>query len=1089
MSDDCYRDSGEDEEEDWEEEEGDEYFENGDYEENDEEDFEEEEEEDYGEYEDGDEEDYYDSDEDDEDESDPALELPEIVRDELDRRKADPSLKNKPPNPLAVHALRQYFESGQSDPMVAGGFITLMRELGAVAQSKDHLVKNTEHNVRYFGATGGDTKEWWQDQIERHESEVRLLRYGEYIEMQETKGLSFEKGWKFMDFPSADEVLMGRDSSTEHEEEKDEKKSNSSSVVNDDELTQEQLMALSVDFTTAFWQYANHDKVYHAMAEGVQSHLPGGKVNGASAEHAGTRMLEIQCTEQHILQHCLELRDRYIEQGRPLGPNLALEQTKQATVVDKKLSGKKNRRRQRQQRAKLNNSNNISNGSSGSAKKSHAENVKDYIQLLFQMLQNKIVIRPPSAACARIVSGIMDMLQAAVAVDPDVARCFTSEQPASPGQILLQLRSRALEFALEADQEEESRPKWAADLWWQAYTDLTYLMGDVIMALCGGAGGWQEYSKAVAPPSTPDEKLAAKYFETCVSAPLLESINSKLSVERSAALSTLGRVIWSLPVEVAMGLVKQKSTWNLLEQACQCNNFAEEVQEKKSKKVAATAESNSIQNRNGKLTRADQRERNTAAYSASQATNLLTRLCGKGMIKDDNNTGGPTTGVIPSPLARKMIQRGIVPLLMTLARSESPRVAAEAASGLAQISRVKDCRTILFQHAGGVDLLQDMLASSEGNRVSEGMLLVVHLLWDEEWRDPLLKIEPPIETTAVKWAAYAMQCIRDRADETRIASKKLTDEFMAKSLSQVRLSEGADSAAKAKLEVEIKEMEVKIRRQLAWNKLETMEGHGHITNLTLGRSLLLLSTMLHGNNAPQRVAKANGLALGAACLDVPVDDTNSAAANLIGNYLATAGSVSPIVFPDPDHVVRAAISRLSRLVNRQDMSTLSLIFVRLLNGLRQCMDWAPYFQSCAEQDIEHKYVIEVFLPKIGANIPSTAPPKNPPPGGGRRNNTHRRLQEGGGADKSAKPSGGRANRGDRSFGVPSPCTELTGKLQSCDACGKMETKRGAFMKCSQCKVAKYCGRKCQKNAWKKHKKECPTLAAQKTVGSHCTFKK
>ena len=50
------------------------------------------------------------------------------------------------------------------------------------------------------------------------------------------------------------------------------------------------------------------------------------------------------------------------------------------------------------------------------------------------------------------------------------------------------------------------------------------------------------------------------------------------------------------------------------------------------------------------------------------------------------------TPVVPGPLARKMIQRGIVPLLMTLSRSPIDRVAKKAIAGLGQISRVKDCR-------------------------------------------------------------------------------------------------------------------------------------------------------------------------------------------------------------------------------------------------------------------------------------------------------------------------------------------------------------------------------------------------------------
>ena len=40
-------------------------------------------------------------------------------------------------------------------------------------------------------------------------------------------------------------------------------------------------------------------------------------------------------------------------------------------------------------------------------------------------------------------------------------------------------------------------------------------------------------------------------------------------------------------------------------------------------------------------------------------------------------------------------------------------------------------------------------------------------------------------------------------------------------------------------------------------------------------------------------------------------------------------------------------------------------------------------------------------------------------------------------------------------------------------CAKIETKIGEYKKCSQCEVAKYCSKKCQRKHWKKgHKKEC-----------------
>ena len=999
--------------------------------------YEEEEEEEEGEYyEDYDEEDYYEEEEEDySDDDEEAAELPELVRDEIDRRKQNPAARLEPPNPLAVHALRQHFESGKSDPMITGGFMSLMRDLGAVAQSKDHLVKNTEHNLWYFGAKDGDTKEWWQDQLQRHESEVRLLRYGEFIEMQETRGLSFEKGYKFTNFSKTD--LMEdecKEDSSEEEKKMESKmpassdKSNnattspsSSCIVDDWEVTKEQYEALGKDFIRAFYQYANHDKLQKA------------------GEDATNELLNIEYTDEGIIGRCEELRDRYRDQKRPLGPTVVLEQNQPAPT--KKISGKKNRKLQRQQRAKAT--------SNGQTKKGHVDNIHNNLQTLFTMIDQKLVVRPSSATVARIVSAILDMLVTAMPYDKDIARCLAGDQGLLLGDTVSKLRQRTLDYALEADQDEEARPLWAANAWWKCYSQFTVLPAHVIEALANGGKkrAGDDLGKAAVPLSA-DEKLAARFFETSVMSQLLESVQSKTtaSAERCAALEALGKSVCELSVEMVMSLVKQKNTWDLLEASCNCRNSVKDSNKQSRSESGQVARMSGIEG-----TRSDRREALMAPKAAAKATNLLSRLCFRGMLKDES--GGPTTAIVPGPLARKVIQRGIVPLLLKLARTQPDEVVVEAMSGLAQISRAQDCRSFLLQQEDTTELLQTMLLSKEGNKVSHTLLLIVHLLWDKDWRDPLIAIEPPIEETAVKWGAFSMQQIRDRAEQARAATKKLQDDFMSKTLSKVTLSE-ISTEEKKKLEIEVKKLERQLKKETAWNQLETDECFSYVANYTLSRSLLVLSTMVKGKSAPERIMKVNGLAFGAACLDVPIDETNSAAANVIGNYVTSVGGCSPMAFPDPEHVVSAAISRLSHLVNRQDMSSRSFIFVRLLNGLRQVNEWAPFFQACAEQDIEHKYVIEVFLPKIGANIPSSTPPK----------------KEGRNADTNEDPSvvtkpkpkpKPRTKRNPKVLrkGSSSQCSESSSKFSNCDNCGKVESKAGEFKSCSICFVKKYCGRK------------------------------
>ena len=48
-------------------------------------------------------------------------------------------------------------------------------------------------------------------------------------------------------------------------------------------------------------------------------------------------------------------------------------------------------------------------------------------------------------------------------------------------------------------------------------------------------------------------------------------------------------------------------------------------------------------------------------------------------------------------------------------------------------------------------------------------------------------------------------------------------------------------------------------------------------------------------------------------------------------------------------------------------------------------------------------------------------------------------------------------------------------LDVCDHCGKTQAVAGKLKQCQRCKVTLYCGKDCQKSAWKKHKKVCHTL--------------
>ncbi len=148
---------------------------------------------------DDDEESYSDDDEDYEDDHG-FVELPPVVKTEIARRKQllkegeDISI---PVNPVAVKALRHHFEYGGGKPYFHGSYISLMEKLGAKLSSTDPLVKDSRYNIFYLGPTGEDSAEFWRAQTEKHEAEVRLIRYGEFLEQQEAKGLVLDEHCKF----------------------------------------------------------------------------------------------------------------------------------------------------------------------------------------------------------------------------------------------------------------------------------------------------------------------------------------------------------------------------------------------------------------------------------------------------------------------------------------------------------------------------------------------------------------------------------------------------------------------------------------------------------------------------------------------------------------------------------------------------------------------------------------------------------------------------------------------------------------------------------------------------------------------------
>jgi hypothetical protein len=442
-------------------------------------------------------------------------------------------------------------------------------------------------------------------------------------------------------------------------------------------------------------------------------------------------------------------------------------------------------------------------------------------------------------------------------------------------------------------------------------------------------------------------------------------------------------------------------------------------------------------------------EETFAPGAAAQAVGVFVSLCEKSMELD--STIVAKTSVAPGPVVFKMIARGVVPLFMEQSQSPHIRVAEKAVGGLASISRVKDCRLLMLQHADGVELVKKMLGSLHGPTVSNAFLLVSHLLWDEEWRDPIFGIQgPSVEDSALQWACYCMKRTREVAYATKKEqeerNKRNQEELVRIGRQQIQSAEGPVISERFQLELD--EFVSKNKKEPKWLDVE-MERALCFT-VTLRRALLLLSHATHSGDAG-RLMSVDALPLVACLIDVPDSDINGAAASLMHNVMACMGETITVeMLPDPDHMLRSIIYFLDGQAASNTMGQTTMFYVSLIKRLLLDASWKEYSNELAARDGVCKFWLEEMLAKLGAGYGTSA--------------------------SSRTASSERRERGSVDIGIHQSCSNLTGKLERCSGCGKIEGKKNEFKKCSRCQVAVYCGRDCQKADWKAHKKVCASLA-------------
>jgi len=485
-----------------------------------------------------------------------------------------------------------------------------------------------------------------------------------------------------------------------------------------------------------------------------------------------------------------------------------------------------------------------------------------------------------------------------------------------------------------------------------------------------------------------DMDVANEMFKKNLLPMLLQSVRQKNKdawfSEEKAVWTLFAQTLPLLPKKDAVWFIKEQ--WKLLESSC----------------------SRMIEARSFRCERARLREEYMEPRSVTAAVNLINNLCNHGFELENS-------AVVPGLLVLKMMNKGVIPLLIKCARSKDYAISEQALSGLGQISRVKDCRRIMFQQPinDSINLIKEALTCNSANKASAVMLLVIHLAWDKEWHQPLKKMKPNIEDLIVRWATFCLHTILKRV-------KQLKDKTMEQN------SNDSD---------------------LKWWNLEISEENLNIVNFTLYRCILLLSSSLFVGDKDlidrKRRNEEDRLHLVSVCIDIP----NSHALNPILAFLNNFCVESPLLpskFPDPLHVLTGLVEHAERASENEDAYIMDLTST-LLSDIYKNPSWKPYVNECKKNNEFAAFIADLSVGLEHQTI---------------YNKSHSQQR-----DQSMSKIGDVHDR----------CATLTGKLASCNFCGKVEEKRGQWKACSRCTVTKYCDRSCQKADWKVHKKVCKEI--------------
>jgi len=192
---------------------------------------------------------------------------------------------------------------------------------------------------------------------------------------------------------------------------------------------------------------------------------------------------------------------------------------------------------------------------------------------------------------------------------------------------------------------------------------------------------------------------------------------------------------------------------------------------------------------------------------------------------------------------------------MDIAKAGIGRPSIKAMESLGTISRVKDCRTIMLQDDCGLVLVKKGLLTQDAEMFSATALLVLHLLWDEEWAEPLSSIEPGVALTTIRWGLFAMNSIIERAEDRKKERKAMVAKFHELNQKTWCLDDG-DEKERARREAN------EVQKRIPENEfqLETNENFTPLDRLLL-RCCLLMQVVSKLRGGSDQLVQCGGLSL------------------------------------------------------------------------------------------------------------------------------------------------------------------------------------------------------------------------------------